>query len=142
MCCINRSLQVSLLTSARKLPGMQGSGPRPLPLLPKPALHHSHGRATDAAGHHALAPGRRRPTGLPPFLGKARPDVLSHGTVPRNDVGPRRPRSPRVGKEQAASPCAHSRCSRSCQQAQDAFNNMWEVISHNFLRICKPVSDP
>lgn len=84
-------------------------------------------------GHRAPAP-----TGLPPILRKARPDVLSHGAVPRNDVGPRRPRSPRMGKAQAA----RSRCSRSRQQAQDAFNNMWEVISHNFLRICKPVSDP
>lgn len=39
-------------------------------------------------------------------------------------------------------PRAPSRCSRSCQRAQDAFNNMWEVISHNFLCICKAVSDP
>lgn len=108
--------------------------------FPNRPLHRSHGRATDAAGHRAV--GRRRPTRLPPILGKARPDVLSHGTLPRNDVGPGQPRSPRAGKAQAASPRARSRCSCSCQQAQDAFNNMWEVISHNFLCICKPVSDP
>lgn len=83
MCCIKRRLWVSLLTPARKLPGTWGSSARRLPLLSKAALHCSHGGATAAAGHRAPAP-----TGLPPIPRKARPDVLSHGAVPRNDVGP------------------------------------------------------
>lgn len=91
-------------------------------------------------GHSSDSPAET-PTRLPPILGKARPDVLSHGAVPRNDAGPGGP-APRARAGRRQRPRAPGRCSRSCQPAQDAFNNMWGVISHNFLCICKPVSDP
>lgn len=83
---------------ARKLPGTRDSGARRLPPLPKPALRGSHGRAADAARHPAPAVGPRGPSGLPPILGKAKTDVLSHGVVPRNDAGPGRPCSPTRGQ--------------------------------------------
>lgn len=76
-------------------------------------------------GHGSESPAET-PTGSHRFWGR-RPDVLSHGASQKRG-GP--------------APPAPGRCSRSCQPAQDAFNNMWEVISHNFLCICKPVSDP
>lgn len=53
------------------------------------ACHHFPNRPSTAptSGPQLRVPGRGSPR-LPPILGKARPDVLSHGAVPRNDAGP------------------------------------------------------
>lgn len=77
----------SRLTPARKLPGTRGCGARQPLLLPTAALRRCHGTATMRGGAAMLRPRRSHPTGLPPLLGKAAPDVLSHGAVPRNDAG-------------------------------------------------------
>lgn len=77
-----------------------------------------------------------------PYIIKKIKNVLTHSTVTRNVTGFS------TWTSLLFFDCAicmelflsSNRCSYSCQQNQDALNNMWEVISYNILCMLKTYS--